>query len=197
MEKFVTGAHAERAANARSRNVVSTANAVDVPSVKLWQSSVYELRTWIAGAIFVAAGIVLPQLAHLIPQGGLILLPIYFFTLVAGYKFGSVVGLISALGAPLAGFLAFGMPAFDALGVIVFKGAVLALAAGFAARRARRVSLGVIACVTASYLLVGGVFEWAMTGSLAAALQDLTLGVPGVALQIFGGWALLRALAKL
>lgn len=174
--------------NIRLSKKVFAENVVGVPT---------EARSWALGAIFTAAGLVLPRLVHLLPHGGPILLPIYFFTLVAGYKFGSVVGLISALGAPLAGFLIFGMPGFEALGGIVFKGVVLALTAGFAARRTGRVSLLVIACVVMSYLVIGGIFEWLQTGNIDAALQDLTLGVPGIFLQIFGGWAILKALAKI
>ena len=57
-------------------------------SVKLYTFSYRELRTYAAVALFVAGNIVLPQLCHLIPQGGLIWLPIYFFTLIAAYKYG-------------------------------------------------------------------------------------------------------------
>lgn len=42
---------------------------------------------WIA-ALFVIGNIALPQLCHLVPSGGPMLLPIYFFTLVAAYKYG-------------------------------------------------------------------------------------------------------------
>ena len=53
--------------------------------------------------------IVLPQLCHLVPQG-LILLPIYFFTLIGAYKYGWQVGLLTAVLSPLANHLLFGMP---------------------------------------------------------------------------------------
>ena len=39
-------------------------------------------RTYLAAAAFVCGNILVPQLCHLIPNGGLIFLPIYFFTLV-------------------------------------------------------------------------------------------------------------------
>ena len=59
------------------------------------------MRTYLFAFLFIAGNIVLPQLCHMIPQGGLILLPIYFFTLVAAYKFGLRVGLLTALLSPL------------------------------------------------------------------------------------------------
>lgn len=31
-----------------------------------------------------------------------------------------------------------------------------------------------------------------MTGSLTTALQDVKIGLPGIFLQIFGGWAILK-----
>lgn len=41
-----------------------------------------ETETYLMAALFIAGNIVLPQLFHLIPQGGIIWLPIYFFTLI-------------------------------------------------------------------------------------------------------------------
>ena len=38
--------------------------------------------------------------------------------------------------------------------------------------------------------------EWGMTGSMAAALQDLRLGWPGLLVQLFGGYALLKLMAR-
>ena len=47
-----------------------------------------------------------------------------------------------------------------------------------------------------AYQLVGGLIEWAMTGSIASALQDWKLGYPGMLLQAFGGWLVLNYLLK-
>ena len=54
-------------------------------------------RAYMMAALFVVGNIVLPQLCHLVPQGGLVWLPIYFFTLVAAYKFGLTAGLLTAI----------------------------------------------------------------------------------------------------
>ena len=53
--------------------------------------------TYFAALAFIAGNILLPQLVHLIPQGGIIWLPIYFFTLVGAYKYGWRTGLLTAL----------------------------------------------------------------------------------------------------
>ena len=54
--------------------------------------SAANVRTYLFAILFVAGNILLPQLCHLVPEGGKILLPIYFFTLIGAYKFGLKVG---------------------------------------------------------------------------------------------------------
>lgn len=52
-------------------------------------------RTYLFGAVFILGNLLLPQLCHFIPEGGKMLLPIYFFTLIGAYKFGIRVGLLT------------------------------------------------------------------------------------------------------
>ena len=47
--------------------------------------------------LFILGNMVLPQLCHLIPQGGITWLPIYFFTLIGAYKYGWKVGLLTGV----------------------------------------------------------------------------------------------------
>ena len=65
-------------------------------TVRLYSLGWREMRTYMFALLFIVGNIALPQLCHLFPQGGLILLPIYFFTLIAAYKFGFRVGLLTA-----------------------------------------------------------------------------------------------------
>jgi hypothetical protein len=149
-------------------------------------------RTYVFALAFIVGNLVMPQLAHLIPMGGLIFLPIYFFTLIGAYKYGFWVGLLTAVLSPLANMLIFGMPPVAVLPAIMIKSVALAFAAAYIARRTGKVSLlGVLLAVVA-YQTVGMLFEWAYTGSLQAALQDIRIGYPGIALQIFGGYLVLR-----
>lgn len=80
-------------------------------TVKLYSLEYNQLRTYLAVTLFVAGNIILPQLCHLVPQGGIRWLPIYFFTLVGAYKYGWKVGLLTALVSPLVNSALFGMPA--------------------------------------------------------------------------------------
>lgn len=154
-----------------------------------------DARTYIASALFVLGNIALPRLIHFIPQGGPVWLPIYFFTLIGAWLFGWRAGIITALLSPVVNSLLFGMPAAAMLPVITAKSVLLALAAGWLSARPGRLSLLVrIICAIAIYQGAGTLVEWALTGSLAAALGDLTLGLPGLLLQICGGYAVIRCL---
>ena len=163
-------------------------------TVKLYAFGYRELRTYLAAALFVVGNIVLPQLAHLIPQGGVTWLPIYFFTLIGAYKYGWRVGLLTAVASPLLNSWLFGMPAPQVLPAILMKSVVLAAAAGFAARRFRTVTLPLMLAVVLTYQLVGTFGEWALTSSFYAAAQDFRVGLPGMALQVVGGYWFIRHL---
>ena len=151
-------------------------------------------RAYMAAALFVAGNIVLPQLCHLVPQGGLVWLPIYFFTLVAAYKYGLTAGLLTAVASPVANSLLFGMPAAVMLPIILVKSVLLALAASFIASKVRGVALWAVALAVVAYQAVGTMAEWGMSGSLATALQDIRLGWPGILVQIFGGYVVMKYL---
>lgn len=163
-------------------------------TVKLYAFGYRELRTYLAAALFVVGNIVLPQLAHLIPQGGVTWLPIYFFTLIGAYKYGWRVGLLTAVASPLLNSWLFGMPAPQMLPAILMKSVVLAAAAGFAARRFRTVTLPLMLAVVLTYQVVGTFGEWSLTGSFYAAAQDFRVGLPGMALQVVGGYWFIRHL---
>lgn len=165
-------------------------------TVRLYSPTYREIRTYIIATLFIAGNIILPQLCHTIPQGGLIFLPIYFFTLVGACKYGWQVGLLTALLSPLVNHVLFGMPPAHALLPITVKSVVLALSAALITRRKGTVTLLSVAAAVVAYQTVGSLFELALTGSYVAAVQDVRLGLPGIAIQIFGGYAVLRWLLR-
>ena len=142
-------------------------------SVTLYSTGYRETRTYLAAALFAAGNIVLPQLCHLVQLGGPMMLPIYFFTLVGAYKYGWRTGLLTALASPLVNAALFGMPAVTALPAILVKSALLA-------------------AVVLFYQIVGSAGEWALTGSFTAAVQDFRIGIPGMLLQVFGGYLFIK-----
>jgi hypothetical protein len=165
-------------------------------SIKLYSLNYNESKTYIAAALFILGNIALPQLCHMVPQGGMILLPIYFFTLIGAYKYGWKVGLMTAILSPVINHLAFGMPAAAVLAPIMVKSTILALTAGYVASHTKKVTIALLAGVVLAYQIAGGAFEWAFTGSFAAAVQDFRLGVPGMLLQIAGGYLFIKYLLK-
>ena len=165
-------------------------------NVALYQLSYSQMKTYLLAALFVVGNIALPQLCHLMPQGGLIFLPIYFFTLVAAYKYGFTVGLTTAVLSPLVNSALFGMPPAAALPIIFIKSVTLAVAASLIAKKTNKVTLLTVALAVIAYQLIGSLAEWAMTGSAEQAMQDIRLGWPGCLIQIVGGYLVLRYLLK-
>ena len=80
--------------------------------------SVVNVRTYLFAVLFVGGNMLLPQLCHLMPDGGKIFLPIYFFTLIASYKLGLKVGILTAVLSPLCNHLLFGMPPAEVNGFL-------------------------------------------------------------------------------
>ena len=165
-------------------------------SIKLYSLNYNNSKTYIAATLFILGNIALPQICHLVPQGGMILLPIYFFTLIGAYKYGWKVGLMTALLSPVLNHLLFGMPAAAVLAPILVKSTILALTAGYVASHTKKVSIALMAGVVLTYQIAGGLFEWAYTSSFAAAVQDFKLGLPGMLLQIVGGYFFIKYLLK-
>ena len=162
-------------------------------NVKLYSLSLRETRTYLFAAAFIVGNIVFPQLCHaFLPKGGLIFLPIYFFTLIGAYKYGAKVGMLTAIFSPIINSVVFGMPAPAALPMILMKGVLLAAAASWIAGRARKVSVLWLIAVVLMYQVVGCAIEWAVKGSFVAGVQDFRLGVPGMLIQVVGGWAMLK-----
>lgn len=165
-------------------------------SVKLYSLEYRQAKTYWIAALFMLGNLLLPQLCHLVPQGGMRWLPIYLFTLIGAYKYGWRVGLLTAVASPLLNSALFGMPAAAVLPAILLKSVLLAVAAGYAAARSGKAPLWLFAAVVLTYQVVGTLGEWAMSGSLAAATQDFRIGIPGMLLQIFGGWFCINRLLR-
>lgn len=160
--------------------------------IRLYNLGFSEVKTYLFVALFVAGNIILPQLCHLVPNGGHIFLPIYFFTLIASYKYGMKVGLLTAVLSTAVNSLLFGMPAAAAVSGIMIKSVFLAVAAAWIAEKSNKVSLWTILAVVLTYQFFGTMAEWLMEGSLVAAAVDFRLGVPGMLIQWIGGYFLIR-----
>lgn len=165
-------------------------------TTNLYTLNLRNTKTYLFAAAFILGNLLLPQIAHLVPQGGFIFLPIYFFTLVAAYKYGIHVGLLTAILSPLANNILFGMPPVAVLPAIIIKSAIFAVAASLAAKHYKKVSfIGILLAILA-YQVIGSGIEWAMSQNFYVAIQDFRIGIPGMLIQLFVGYIVLKALAK-
>lgn len=165
-------------------------------TLKLYATTFTEPRTYIAATLFIAGNIMLPQLLHLVPQGGATWLPIYFFTLVGAYKYGWRAGLLTALLSPLLNTWLFSMPPAQALPAIMLKSTLLALSAAAAAQHLKKITITALLTVVLTYQTLGTLGEWALTQNLNTALQDFRIGLPGMTLQVIGGYVVLKHLLR-
>ena len=165
-------------------------------TARLYTLNYDEAKTYLWATIFVACNLVLPQVFHIIPQGGIIFSPLSLVILVGAYKFGWKTGLLAALVSPLVNHLLTGMPAWSVLPVMTMKLAVLALVAGFTAQHFKTVSLPLLVGVVLVTKVLEALGELILTGGIAATIADFTIGWPGLLLQVVGGYLIIRYLLK-
>lgn len=165
-------------------------------TLKLYSLEYKEAKTYLTASLFILGNVFVPQLFHLIPQGGVIWLPIYFFTLVGAYKYGWRVGLLTALASPMVNSLLFGMPPVAGLPAILLKSVLLAVFAGMSAARFKKASLWMLLSVVLAYQVIGTLGEWIMKGDFYLAVQDFRIGVPGMLVQVFGGWMFINHIIR-
>ena len=167
---------------------------METTTVKLYSLDYSNVKTYWAASLFIIGNILFPQLFHLIPQGGITWLPIYFFTLIGAYKYGWKVGLLTAVLSPAINSLLFSMPAPATLSAILLKSVLLAIAAGWTAQHFRRISVIMLIGVVFAYQVAGTLGEWIYIGNFYNAIQDFRIGIPGMCLQVFGGYLFIKYL---
>jgi glucose-6-phosphate-specific signal transduction histidine kinase len=165
-------------------------------TAKLYTLNYDEAKTYMWAAIFIVCNLALPQVFHLIPQGGIIFSPLSLVIMAGAYKFGWKTGLFAALLSPSVNHLITGMPATEVLPVMTMKLAVLALVAGLAAQRFKSVNLPLLIGVVLITKAIECLGEFVLTGGIAATIADFTIGWPGLILQILGTWLIIKYLHR-
>ena len=161
-------------------------------TARLYTLNFDEVKTYLWATVFVACNLVLPQVFHLIPQGGVIFSPLSLVILVGAYKFGWKTGLLAAVLSPLVNHLITGMPMWGVLQVMTLKLAVLAMVAGLAAQHFKTVSLPLLIGVILVSKAIGCLGEFLLAGGIEATIADFTIGWPGLLLQVIGAWLILK-----
>jgi uncharacterized membrane protein len=152
-----------------------------------------DARLYFVTAAMVLGNVALPWTVHRFPDAGRMLLPILFFTLIAGWRFGAKAGVLTGLLSPLANHFLTGMPPTAALQGLILQSALLGILAAAMAARSPRVTLARLGLV----VLVHQALVLALVqGGAGAAMAGFRLHLPGILLQILGGFLVLRLLAR-
>ena len=163
-------------------------------AIRLYSLNYSDVKTYMFASLFILGNIALPQMFHLATLGGLTWLPIYFFTLIGAYKYGWKVGLLTAILSPVLNSVMFGMPSVAVLPAILFKSMILAFVAGLASNRFNKISIPILLGVVLSYQIAGTLVEWILVKDFFIAIQDFRIGIPGMCLQVFGGYLIIKHL---
>ena len=166
-------------------------------ATKLYSLNSKETKTYTLTILFIACNVLFPYLCHLMPNGGQIWLPVYFFTLIAAYKYGLNVGLLTAITSPLVNNILFGMPPNNELLSILIRSMFLAGTAACVAHYHKKVSVQALAAVVIFYQVAARFSEWLLIKDFYMVSHDVVMGIPGLLVQIVGGYFLLRLIAKL
>jgi uncharacterized membrane protein len=156
--------------------------------------SLKKIKLYIFVLLFTAGNIALPYLCHTIPNGGKILLPLFFFTLISSYKFGIKAGLLTAVISPLLNNILFGSPPSAMLLDIISKSVLLVFIASYISKKTKKISLLLLTAVVLSYQITGGLAQWIITGSIQNSYASIIIGIPGMVLQVILGFAILITL---
>lgn len=147
-----------------------------------------DLRLYVYVSLFVALDVAVPWLCHIIhPLAGPMLLPLFFFVLLAGILFGWRAGILVGLFSPLISYGLSGMPLPQVLPRIITEAAVYGLAAGLLYgyfRRGLLTSLvgALIAGRLAAFVLMA--LTLTLSHSATLAWQAAKTGWPGMLLQL-------------
>jgi hypothetical protein len=160
-----------------------------------WTAEGIRLSAFVA--IFSLGNVAGPLVAHAIPGGGLIFLPIFFFTAVATCRFGLATGMLVAVASPLLNHALTGLPPDGMIGSIATKGVVLAVATVLFWHRSPRPSPFALLSAGAIMQAVGVALDCLAGSSLETSAGQAVLGLPGLALIGIGGFLTLRLLVRL
>lgn len=151
-----------------------------------------DLNLYVFSLAFALGNLLLPVLVHRIPQGGLIFLPLFFFTLVAAWQYGVLTGVLVALASPLLNHLLTGMPALAVLPLILSKSLVLALVASLMGSRQKTLNPLTLLVPVFAMVLTGLVFEQLSQVPLQQSFKGLQLSFPGLVIMVLGGYLIIR-----
>lgn len=145
--------------------------------------------SYLMSSLFILANISLPHLFHMIPGGGIMFLPIYFFTAFAAVCYGKWNGILTAVMSPAIGYLMFGMPRISLLPDMILKGIMLSVVLAYLMTKVRTITARIIAVPlgVATAWIIAGLMELPIL-NYEMAFQDFFTGIPGLLFMTLAGW---------
>jgi hypothetical protein len=165
------------------------------PSITQERLSLADGRLYLACVAMILGNLALPYAFHQIPAGGRMFMPILFFTLVAGWRFGLNAALLTAVASPLASHFLTGMPGTAMLTPILLQSALLGVLAALAGRLNRTTSFALLALVVLANQALNLLPTLILNGA-PTILPALRAHYPAMALQLFAGFAVLKGLER-
>lgn len=142
----------------------------------------YSTYLWMLA--FVAGNVLGPQLCHIVPMVGKMLLPIMLFTMIAAVRFGLSCAMLTAIVSPLISSLVFGMPTGIMLAAVLMKSLVIALVFGFWRERKGTFTIWNLLALAVGVQLFCFVTEGAFMFGFATSWANLLISWPGVIIQV-------------
>lgn len=135
--------------------------------------------------IFIALGVLLPQMFHLFGATGTIFLPMHIPVILAGITLGPVYGLISGIFSPVVSTFLTGMP------ILICQLAVCGLVSGILSKYTKLPSILLVLITQVSgfisylvaYSAIKSLFLPTIQTSISAVNAYIT-GIPGIILQL-------------
>lgn len=144
--------------------------------------------------VLATSNVLLVLASHLINIGGKpagkIFLPLYFFTLVGSYQYGTATGVITAALTIALSRMITGMPADFALPFVAIKLFLIILITHLITRDRKEPSSQKISVIVLGYQSIGTAIGLILTRDFSSS--DLPYAWPGLLLQILGGYLFLK-----
>ncbi|MCD5414214.1 MAG: ECF transporter S component [Clostridiales bacterium] len=145
------------------------------------------------GALFIALGVLFPQLFHLVGFGGPVFLPMHIPVLLAGLLVCPIAGLYVGLITPILSYFLTGMPPMSPpiLPIMIFELAIYGLVAGVLYRKLKlNIFVSLIGAMISGRIMYGfvlvimlNIFAIQLPPGLTLKAAILT-GMPGMLIQL-------------
>ena len=144
--------------------------------------------------IFIFCNLTFSMICHLIPNGGRIFVPIYFFTLIGSYLLGWKAGIIISLMSISTNHILLGMPDDNMIMIVLIKTITISL---ITALINKDNILTTLLKIILLYQLISIIIDLFITNNINIVISNLINQIPGLIIQLFIGYIIIKNVKKL